>query len=159
MGFEIEVNVGGGKTLWLRGCDDGQIELCTFGKLKKRLPDDEDKEGLTAFKYYANPVQAFERILKMRVGSCDAKTLGELSQCIKDIRADIKAELSTTLGNPTLVANKPLHGPYPGQEGANERAQGMDNGIPSTTRSMDSNKEGRRKKDRGPDQRTPDQQD
>lgn len=94
MSFQITVNTGEEGNVILRGCSDGTTEFCKW-------IDDKDKDTgivtprLTAYKYYASPEQAFNKIARMRIGSSTATSLQELVEAIKNIRKDIKKEMGT----------------------------------------------------------------
>lgn len=99
MGFEIEVDAGSEGKLWLRGCPDGTVELCKWGNITVK-PGEPSREGLCAFKYYANPSQAFDKVFRMKVASCDAKSLQELVTEIKKIRKELTELLLPSLSVP-----------------------------------------------------------
>jgi len=92
--FQIEVKTGEEGIITLRGTSDGTVEFCKW-------IDDKDKDTgvvtprLTAYKYYADISQAFNKIARMRIGSSNATSLAELMEAIKQIRLDIKKEMGT----------------------------------------------------------------
>ena len=96
MGFLVPVHTGEFGEVVLRGCADGCIEMCQQ-KMVVKEKGAPPEETLVAFKYYASPEQAFNRVLQMRVGSSQASTLKELVEALRHIRSDIKRELSTSI--------------------------------------------------------------
>lgn len=94
--FEVVVNVGGEEQMCIRGCEDGVVELCKWGTLTATKTQ-EAREGWCAYKWYASPEQAFNRVMQMRVGRTMASTLQELVEAIRGIRADIRKELGTAV--------------------------------------------------------------
>ena len=92
MAFQIEVQTGDAGPVILRGCDDGTVEFCKWGETKDPITK-EAKPVLIAYKFYANIVQAFDRVARMRVASIAASDLKELVEGIKGVREDIKREM------------------------------------------------------------------
>lgn len=96
MGFQIVVNTGEMGDVILRGCSDGTVEMCQWKeweKLDKETKVKTPVKELVAFKYYANPEQAFQKVARMRVGSTMASSIQELVEAIRSVRADIKKEM------------------------------------------------------------------
>lgn len=94
--FEVTVNTGEEGKVILRGTSDGTVEFCRWSERKDKNKDTGEittTPELIAYKYYASPEQAFNKIARMRIGSCNATSLQELVEAIKQIRLDIKKEM------------------------------------------------------------------
>lgn len=94
--FQIEVKTSAEGTVIMRGCTDGTVELCKWMEKKEKNKDTEEitvTPYLESYAFYASPEQAFNKIARMRVGSCNATSLQELVEAIKQIRLDIKKEM------------------------------------------------------------------
>lgn len=96
MGFQIEVKTGDAGPVILRGCSDGTVEFCKWVEQKDPISK-QTVTVLAAYKWYANIVQAFDRIARMRIASAQVNNLAELVQAIKAIREDIKREMGILL--------------------------------------------------------------
>ena len=92
--LECEVDVGGGNKRLIKGTEEGNFELCYWGVISGKQKGDPSTEGWKAYKYFANPIQMFERIMKMRISHVDAKNLTELCAAIKEIREQVNQELN-----------------------------------------------------------------
>ena len=92
MGFQIECKTGDAGPVTLRGCSDGTVEFCKWVEQKDK-DTGEMKPVLVPYKFYANIVQAFDRIARMRIASAQANDLKELVAAIKVIRFDIQKEM------------------------------------------------------------------
>ena len=76
MGFEIEIGIGGGEKVTMRGANNGTIEFCKLTMMK-------NKEGvrvptLVPYAFYNTLESAFNNILKLRICRSDSDTLEEL---------------------------------------------------------------------------------
>lgn len=97
MGFQIEVKTGDEGTIIMCGCPDGTVEFCKWidqTRKDKVTGESVRNTELIAYKYYASVEQAFAKVARMRIGSANASTLKELLEAIKQIRQDIKKEMS-----------------------------------------------------------------
>jgi len=96
MAFQIEIKTGDAGPVTLRGCSDGTVEFCKW--VDQKDPNSGEVIAvLVAYKWYANIVQAFDRIARMRIASAQVNDLKELVQAIKTIREDIKREMGVLL--------------------------------------------------------------
>lgn len=101
MGFAIKMNTGEAGEVWLRGCEDGCVEMCRMETIAANVKKGTaEREALVPFKYYANIEQAINKIISMRIASSKATTLKALLDDIKAIRAGINKELGATTAMP-----------------------------------------------------------
>ncbi len=81
MGFEIDVNIGSGQIVTMRGVKNGTIELCNTVDMK--VKDSEEKiPTLVGFAFFTSLESAINAVMKFRVARSDARSLEELKHVV-----------------------------------------------------------------------------
>ena len=76
--------------------NDPNFELCWRGKVKDRDTGEESLSWEPKL-YFMSPAQALSRLLTMRVGNSDARTLTELREVIEHTASEIMGAYSTLI--------------------------------------------------------------